>query len=253
MIENSEFDKIVNELSASLSKESRGAMMQRINTERLIKLLFEDLVEKHEAESIRILSDNRLTDQESADYLVQVDDYDLRLVLLDTPDGKVKITEKLLQHWVALLEANPSTTVLIAVWTNDELSSIPFTTRRIKSIIESKDKIEKIAEIAKPFDYTISDVIHRQTKGWNIPRIEQNQPSTGKRDLYSLFSEKIISAIDYEASRRYITEERVKAAQNYPADQEKRVLLNILREAIDGASAKELEDRLIKLPRRGGQ
>jgi hypothetical protein len=240
-------------MTASLSEDSREAMMRRINAERLIKLAAEVLVEKHEAENIRIIPDNRLTDQESADYLVQVDDYDLRLVLLDSPDGKVVVTEELLLNWVKLLESNPSTTVLIAVWANDELSSIPFTTRRIKSVIGDEGKTKRIAEIAKPFEYIISDVIHRQTKGWNIPKIEKNQRLSGKRDLYSIFSEKIISAIDHEAGRRYLNDERVRAAKNYPAEREKRALLNILREAIDGASDKELEERLTKLPRRGEQ
>jgi hypothetical protein len=71
--------------------------------------------------------------------------------------------------------------------------------------------------------------------------------------LYTIFSQKVISAIDNEAGRRYRTEERVKAARNFPGEQEKRVLLNVLREALDGATSKELESKLTKLPRRGEQ
>lgn len=249
---DNELNKIMNEMMASLSTDSREAMMRRINSERLIKLAAENLVEKHEAERIRIIPDNRLTDQDAADYLVQVDDYDLRLILLDTSDGKVKVTKEMLQSWSNLLESNPNTTVLVAVWTNDELSSIPFTTRRIKSVVDD-EKIAKVAEIAQPFEHTISDVIHRQTKSWKIPKMEQNKPSGGKRDLYGVFSEKIISAIDNEAGRRYRTEQRVKAAKTYPAEQEKRVLLEVLRDALNGVSNKELEKQMVKLPRRGGQ
>ncbi|WKZ40021.1 MAG: hypothetical protein QY328_17320 [Anaerolineales bacterium] len=251
MSENTSFDGFLNEMMASMSQDTREAMMRRVNAERLIKLSVENLVEKHEAESIRFILDNRLTEQESADYLVQVDDYDLRLVLLDAPGGKVNITKELLQQWLELFETNPSTTVLIAVWVNDELSSIPFTTRRIRSIIEVESKITKIADIAKPFEEIISEVIHKQTKGWKIPEIESKQPTNEKRDLYSIFSKKITNAIDHEAGRRYLNDERAKAAKNYPAEQEKRVLLSILREAIDGATDKELEEKLTKLPRRG--
>jgi hypothetical protein len=250
---DNELDKIMNEMMASISADSREAMMRRINSERLIKLAAEDLVEKHEAESIRVIPDNRLTNQDAADYLVQVDDYDMRLILLDAPDGKVNLTKKLLLDWITLLEANPSTTILIAVWTNDDLSAIPFTMRRLKSVAESKEQTEKIVKIAKPFEQVISEQIQRQTKRWKIPKVEPNRPSEGKRDLYSIFSEKIISAIDNEANRRYITEERVKAARNYPAEQEKRVILNILREALEGASSKDLEKHLTNLPRRGGK
>jgi hypothetical protein len=252
MTDNNKLDDVMNEMMASLSQDSREGMMRRINSERLIKLAAESLVEKHEAESIRVIPDNRLTDQESADYLVQVDDYDLRLVLLDTPDGKVEVTENLMQDWIILLEANPSTTVLIAVWTNDDLSAIPFSMKRLKSVIGLKEQIKKIASIAKPFEAVISEQIRRQTKGWKIP-IVKHKPSTGRRDLYGMFSEKIISAIDNEASRQYRTEERAKAAKNFPTEQEKRILLNILRDALDGVSSKELESQMTKLPRRGEQ
>jgi hypothetical protein len=253
MNDNSKLDGVMNEMMASLSQDSREGMMRRINSERLIKMTVENLVEKHEAESIRVLPDNRLTDQDAADYLVQVDDYDLRLVLLDSPDGKVKVTEKFMRDWITLLESNPSTTILIAVWTNDELSAIPFTMKRLTAVVESKEQIEKISSIAKPFELVISEQIRRQTKSWRIPKVDQSQPSAGKRDLYSMFSEKVISAIDNEAGRRYRTEERAKAARNYPAEREKRILLNILREALNGVSSKELENQMTKLPRRGEQ
>lgn len=250
---DNELDKIMKEMTASLSSDSREAMMRRINSERLIKLAAENLVEKHEAESIRMIPDNRLTDQEAADYLVQVDDYDMRLVLVDAPDGKVKLSRELIQDWISLLETNPSTTILIAVWTNDDLAAIPFTMKRLKSVVDFQEQIQKIASIAKPFESVISEQIKRQTRGWKIPKVEQNRPSAGGRDLYGMFSEKISSAIDNEASRPYRTEERVKAAKNFPADQEKRVLLSILREALDGATRKELESQMSKLPRRGGK
>lgn len=250
---DNELNKIMNEMMASLSEGSREAMMRRINSERLIKLAAENLVEKHVAESIRVIPDNRLTEQDSADYLIQVDDYDLRLVLLDAPDGNVTVTKELLQQWLELFESNPSTTVLIAVWTNDELSTIPFTTRRIRSIMDIESKIKKISEIAKPFEDIISEVIYKQTKGWKIPELVSKPPTNEKRDLYSIFSKKITSAIDHEAGRRYINDERAKAAKNYPSEREKKVLLSILREAIDGASDQELEEKLTKLPRRGEQ
>jgi hypothetical protein len=253
MTENSELNRIMNEMVASLSENSREGMMRRINSERLIKMIAESLVERHEAEAIRVILDNRLTDQDAADYLVQVDDYDMRLILLDSPDGKVQMSENLLQDWITLLEANPSTTIIIAVWANDDLLAIPFTMRRLKAVVESRDQTEKITKIAKPFEAVISEQIQRQTKGWKIPKVEQNKPAAGKRDLYSIFSQKVISSIDNEAGRRYRTEERVKAARNFPGEQEKRVLLNVLQEALDGATSKELENKLTKLPRRGEQ
>lgn len=253
MNDNTPLDGFLNELMASMSQDSRDGMMRRVNAERLIKLIAENLVEKHEAESIRVIPDNRLTTQDAADYLVQVDDYDLRLILLDTQNGKITLSEDLLQEWITLLEANPSTTILIVVWTDDELSSIPFTMRGLKSALDSPEQIKKMPKIAKPFEQVISEVIHHQTKGWKIPKFDSSQPSTSRRDLYSIFSEKIIRAIDIEANRRYRTEERVKAAQKFPYEQEKRAILSILQEALDGISATDLQKRLTNLPRRGEQ
>lgn len=253
MSENNELDKIMNELMASLSEDTRDAMMRRINAERLIKLATESLVDQHEAENIRVIPDNRILAQEAADYLIQIDDYDVRLILLDAPDGKIAITQDLLNEWSALMESNSKTIELIVVWANEELSSIPFTMRGLKSALDSPEQIKKMPEIAKPFEQVISEVIHHQTKGWKIPKFDSSQPSTSRRDLYSIFSEKIIRAIDIEANRRYRTEERVKAAQKFPYEQEKRAILSILQEALDGISATDLQKRLTNLPRRGEQ
>jgi len=251
MSDQNSLDGFVNEMMASMSQDNRDAMMRRINAERLIKLVAEKLVELHEAESIRVIADNRLIMQNAADYLVQVDEYDLRLVLLDTMGKKPILAIDLLQEWVSLLQANPSTTALIAVWANDELSSIALSMRRLQYLIEQPSELGKLPQNLDTFENVISTVIRKQTKSWKIPKIEANKPSSGKRDLFSVFSEKIISAIDAEANRRYRTEERLKAAQKFPAEQEKQAILKILQEALDGKPAKELEKRLVSLPHRG--
>jgi len=251
--DQSKLNDFLSEFNASLSQETQEAFLRRITAENAIKLIFEELIQQHEATNIRILADRQLTSKTSADYLVQVDDYDLRLILLDAPDGKPMLTEKLLLEWNALLEANSSTTAVIIVWTNDDLLSIPLTLRRIRSLIEAPDRTSKLAKNVEPFVKVIPDVIHRQTKGWKIPDIKESETSAANRDLYSIFSEKIIQAIDSEANRRYRTDERVRAAQKFPYEQEKRTLLSILRVALDGVSAEDLKKRIITLPRRGEQ
>jgi hypothetical protein len=248
---NTSLDGFLNEMMASMSQGNRDAMMRRINAERLIKLIAEKLVELHQAESIRLIADNRLIMQDAADYLVQVDEYDLRLVLLDSTGEKPSLTVDLMQEWVALLRSNPSTTALIAVWANDELSSIALSMRRLQHLIEQPSELGKLPQNLDTFENVISTVIRKQTKSWKIPRIDPNKPSSGQRDLYSIFSEKIIRAIDAEANRRYRTEERLKAAQKFPAEQEKQAILKILQDALDGKPAKDLEKRLTSLSRRG--
>ena len=246
-------DGFLNEMMASLSQDSREAMLRRVNAERLIKLLASQLVEQHAAERIRIIPDSRLSEQDAADFLIQVDDYDLRVIMLDTPDGKPAVTEKNVLDWIALLESNPSTVVLIAVWANEELSAIPFSMRQLKVMLEKPDQMNKVLKSAKPFGQIISDLIQKQTKGWKIPEITKSETMTSGRDLFSTFSEKIIQSIDAEATRRYLIKERVKAAEKFPFEQEKRAILGILKSALEGESSDDLKDRLINLPRRGEQ
>lgn len=253
MSDQNSLDGFMNELMASMSQDNRDAMMRRINAERLIKLIAEKLVDQHEAESIRVIPDNRLITQNAADYLVQVDEYDLRLVLLDTTGEKPTLSKDLLQEWGSLLKANPSTTAIIAVWANDELSSIALSMRRLLYLIDQPSELKKLPQNLDTFENVISTVIRKQTKSWKIQKIDANKLSSGKRDLYSIFSEKIIRAIDAEANRRYRTEERLKAAQKFPAEQEKQALLKILQDALDGKPAKDLEKRLTSLPCRGEQ
>ncbi len=246
-------DGFLNEMMASLSQDSREAMLRRVNAERLIKLLASQLVDQHAAERIRIIPDSRLSEQDAADFLIQVDDYDLRVIMLDTPDGKPAVTEKNVLDWIALLESNPSTVVLIAVWANEELSAIPFSMRQLKVMLEKPDQMNKVLKSAKPFGQIISDLIQKQTKGWKIPEIPKSETMTSGRDLFSIFSEKIIQSIDAEATRRYLIKERVKAAEKFPFEQEKRAILGILKSALEGESSDDLKDRLINLPRRGEQ
>jgi hypothetical protein len=253
MTKNSELEKIMNELSASLSEDSRDAMMRRINTERLIKLIINGLAEKHNADSIRVLPDSRMTEQDAADYLIQVDDYDLRVVLLNAIDGNPLLTEKNVIDWILLLESNPNTIALIVVWTNDDLSAIPFSMRRLKAILETPNQIPRLIKTAKPFELIISDIIQRQTKGWKIPEIQKSETTTTGRDLFSIFSEKIIRSIDNEANRRYLIKERVQAAEKFPYETEKRTILSILQEALDGEPAEELKKHLTTISRRGEQ
>lgn len=253
MSDNTSLDGFLNEMMASMSQDNRDAMMRRINAERMIKLVAEKLVDLHEAESIRVIPDNRLTVQDAADYLVQVDEYDLRLVLLDVADAKPTVSKEALDEWVSLLKSNPNTAALIVVWTNDELSSIAFSMRRLNYLIDHPQEIAKLPQNLDSFENVISATIRKQTKGWKIPKIEPNKPSSGKRDLYSIFSQKIISAIDVEANRSYRTEERLKAAKSFPLEREKQAILKILQDALDGKPAKDLEKRLTTLPRKGDE
>ncbi|MBK6431798.1 hypothetical protein [Candidatus Amarolinea dominans] len=131
----------MSELKAlALVVAGHDAILRRINTERLIGLLADEFVESHQAERVRILPDNRLAGESGADFLLQIDDYDVRLELIDTPEGKPVLEIEQLPRLLALLEANPSTLAVILVWTTDDLLAV--TVDRIPHSTPSEHPLE---------------------------------------------------------------------------------------------------------------
>jgi hypothetical protein len=249
--ETDDLNNLISELSASLSQPGSEAFLRRINAERLLRLSVDEIIEQHQASSIRILPDRRIAGKSGADFLLQVDDYDLRLVLLDAPEERPALDLSLLNDCMALLEDNPSTVALILIWTTDDLLSIPVSIARLRYLLQTPHKVNDLLKRAKPFTETVSELIHKQTKLWDVG-LEQIPHSTAQSvDLYRLFSEEIGKAIDMETRRSYRNDERLLAARNFPYEQEKKLILTLLQEALQGASAKELEARLLRVSKRG--
>src|SRR5438552_3110257 len=121
MTESSDsFNNFVSEFKQSLAQPAGEAILRRINTERLLQLVADELIENHEAQRIRILPDARMAGEAGADFLLQIDDYDVRLELLDSNDGKASLSQDKLISALQLLEDNPSTAALVFVWTTDD-------------------------------------------------------------------------------------------------------------------------------------
>jgi len=251
MSENNLLKGLMDEFMASFSQDSQDAMMRRVNAERLIRLYAGQFIDQHQAESIRILPDQRLAGEDVADFLVQVDDYDLRIVLIDSTNGVPQLTVKYIQEWLDLLEDNPSTAFMIVVWTTDELLALPFSMVQLQTLLKSPEQVEDCLLNVTPLNQLIPVIIQQQVKNWEIDEDLSQKPDERGRDCYSIFAEKIGQAIDKEANRRYKIEERLKAAQEFPYQKEKQVILSILEDALEGKSAKELEYQLTRLPRRG--
>ena len=58
-------------------------------------------------------------------------------------------------------------------------------------------------------------------------------------------------AIKTEQEKSYRQIERKQAAQRFPVEKEKHLIVSTLEEALNGAKAKELLPKLVHLPRRG--
>jgi len=249
--EPDDINNLISEISASLSQPGSEAFLRRVNAERLLRLSVDEIIEKHGSSSIRIVPDRRIAGKSGADFLLQVDDYDLRLVLLDAPEEKPTIEISLLNDCMMLLEDNQSTIALILIWTTDDLLSIPISIARLHYLLQSPQKVNDLTKRAKPFTEVVSDLIQKQTKLWDVG-LEQIPHSTAQSvDLYRLFSEEIGKAIDMETRRSYRNNERLQAAKNFPYEQEKKQILTLLQEALQGASAKDLEARLLRVSKRG--
>jgi len=244
-------DAFLTELKASLSEPSGDAMLRRINAERLLRLLADEFIEAHQAERIRILPDNRVAGEPGADFLLQIDDYDIRLQFLDAPQGVPALDAAQLPEFLSLLQDNPSTVALILVWTSDDLLSIPLSVVRIWFLLEHPEGLAVLLRKAQPLPEVLRALVGQQVKLWDIG-LEGITPAPGKgTDMRRTFEEAIATAIEAERGRSYRNVERRLAAQRFPAEEEKQVILAALNEALAGAEANALVAKLTRISRRG--
>jgi hypothetical protein len=245
-------DEFLSELKASLSEASGEAILRRINAERLLQLLAEEFVETHQAECVRVLPDNRLVGEPEADLLLQIDDYDIRIQLLDAPEGNPVLTEDQLRQLLRLSENNPSTEEMILVWTTDDLMSTALNDGRIRSLLQDLDQIPALLSRAQPLLDVLRDIVARKVKVWETGLDIIPSPETALADSRQLFEEKLEAAIESECGRSYRSPARAEAAQRFPIQKEKQVILDTLRDALNGEPSDSLKKRLTRLPRRGG-
>jgi len=245
-------DEFLSELKASLSEASGEAVLRRINAERLLRLLAEEFMESHQAERIRILTDNRLVGEAEADLLFQIDDYDIRLQLLDAPENIPVLSVNQLPDLLRLLENNPSTVALILVWTTDDLVSVPMSVARIRYLIENPGRLPGFISSAQPLPDVLRDVVARQVKVWEVGLGTPLRPEIALVDSRRLFEEAFRKAVERECGRRYRSPARKEAAQRFPVEKEKRMITTAFKEAVAGKSTETLKQRLSWLPRRGG-
>jgi len=245
-------DGFLSELKASLSEPTGEAVLRRINAERLLHLLAEEFIETHQAERIRILPDRRLVGKSEADLLLQVDDYDIRLQLLDAPENRPMLAVDQLSRFLDLLENNPSTIALILVWTTDDLLSVPLNVPRILFLLENPNRLPHLLSSAQPLLNVLSEVVARQSKVWEAKLDTTPHPEAMPGDSRQLFEEAFGKAVEVERQRSYKFPARKEAAQRFPVEREKRVIMEALKEALGGESFESLKKRLTGLPRRGG-
>jgi hypothetical protein len=91
-------------------------------------------------------------------------------------------------------------------------------------------------------------ILQDNVKTWEFGAGLERKSVTSGRDIYQIFAERIGQAIDEEANRRYRKAERLHAAKVFPYQEEKQAILSILKAALEGKSARELEELLVRFP-----
>ena len=92
-----------------------------------------------------------------ADLLIQVDDFDLRVVIVDSMDGELTIGSDDLGTFVFLLEDNPNTVALVITWATDELDSIALTFGQLTHLAAEEDRIDFATKELSDFKTVIGD------------------------------------------------------------------------------------------------
>ena len=248
---NMDMESLLTELKASLSQPTGEAVLRRINAERLLRLLADEFIEAHQAERIRVLPDSRVAGEAGADFLLQIDDYDIRLQFLDAPAGTPTLDEERLSGFLSLLEDNPSTVALVLVWTTDELLAVLLSVAQARGLLWNRDALASLLAKAKPLPEVLRALVAQQVKLWEIGLDEKSPSSVKPLDMRSAFEEAIATAIDTERQRLYRHAERKLAAQHFPAEEEEKLIFDVLAEALNGASARDMVPHLTRMPRRG--
>lgn len=245
------FDTFLDELKASLSQPSGKAVLRRINAERLLSLVANELIAGQEGARVRILPDSRLVGEAGADFLLQIDDYDIRLELLDAPQDELALDATALPSILDLLQDNPSTVAVVLAWTTDELLAVPLSAVRVRYLMLRPDRLPDLAAMAKPLLDVLRNLVSQQTKAWHIGLTGAPQVRAKRADTRGLFEQSITAAIEAERRRSYRHIERKLAARQFPVNDEIRAILAVLGQALEGATANELVPSLTHIARRG--
>jgi hypothetical protein len=247
------FDDFMAQISASLSSASGEAALRRINAERVLRLVLEDLVTQRHDLQIRAMADRRIAGQAGADVLLQIDDYDVRLLLMDAPKGKPELSMEQVQSFRTMFEENPSTEALVISWTIGDLPSQKLSLQTVDFLFQHSDRLGTFLRQTQPLGNILVEIASASMKLWES--IASSSLKDDKRfiDIRTRYQEHLNLAIHNERSRPYRKETRKVAANVYSESREKEAILNVLSQALDGEEAGKLVKRLITIPRRGGR
>jgi hypothetical protein len=247
------FDDFLAQVSASLTSASGEAALRLINAQRNLRLALDEIVQQRHDLQIRVISDNRISGDAGADILMQIDDYEIRVEIVDAPDLMPTLTLENLKNYRQLIEDNPSTEALVITWTSDELLSQQLSLSTIDYLVKNSEKINDFVLTARPLSDVVQEILVRQMQVWDdIPSlgVQENGIST---DVSEIFLKHFANELDSEKERSFKIEEKKLAIRQFPEKRETDNLKSILEDALNEHSAEELAIRLAQLPKAGSK
>ena len=247
------FEDFLAEISASLTSNTGEAALRRINTERVLKLVLEDIVQQRHDLQIRVLTDRRIAGQAGADILIQIDDYEIRLNLIDATPDKQLLTSTELEQMRNIFEENPSTEALVITWTIEDLPSIQITLKDLEGLMADPDQIATLIRGAIPLAQVIYRILDSQIKVWETFQLSVKPSDQSTTDIRRLFERHLKKALSLERERSYRNQERKIAAETMPEERETNLINKVLDEAMKGSKSEALSKQLARLSKGGGR
>lgn len=244
------FEEFFSEISASLHEESGEASLRRINTERILKLVLDDIVAQRHDLQIRVLNDRRISGDIGADILMQIDDYDIRVEILDTPDSLMSLYRDQVIRFQSIFEDNPSTEILVITWTTQDLHSIYLTLNQIDQLSTHPDQIISLVQTAKPLASVINEILENRIKVWGKMLTAPQEKGTSVSDIRKLFEDHFRTCLEEERNHSFILDERKKAAVSLSEKDAVMLLMDVLDQALNGEDMEKLAQRLSHVPQR---
>lgn len=225
-----EFD---NQSTASLSYLSAEARWQ--GAKSILHGKLQELVDSQQSTQIRVL-----TDAFDTEVVIQIDEYDFRLLLLEAPENEPRLALEHLSEYQQLLEANPSTVALLLTWATDELLTIPLTIARIRFLYQHPRMLPRLLRRARPLLAVLQNLITRQINEWEKGLDLSQRAIDEPIDVRQVFALSLEEAFHKERKRQYRQPARKEAAHRFPLQSEKHAILAVLDQALNGESAHNL-------------
>jgi hypothetical protein len=237
------FDDPLFETSHSLSPASGTAALRQV---------IEEIIQQRQDLHIRLLSDRRIAGPSGTDILMQIDDYEIRLALLDAPHGPPALAQDQLAGFRSLFEENPSTDLIVLTWTTPDLLSQKLNLQIVEYLLSRPEQMTRFLAKALPVQDLLNRILSDHLKVWEAAMISPQQ-SPASIDLRTIFLQHLNTSLLQEKERSFRTEEKKLAVQQLSRDREFSLISGVLEAALQGTDPQTLAGRLVQPARRGGR